>query len=181
MGRYPALSIPRCLARKWYCHGESLLYSSKAVADDLRSTKTHKPNTLRSENQSLPSSKKLTLSSTSLPDPSTWINQSRKPASYSPSIHYPTIPDKLSWKSHLMFTLGSRLLLPNYQRMGKRAWCFLMLQMSLSLFWLLQRVCMRMYRGSLVCQLPQTIGSKLMLQSLRRATIPLPWLMVISP
>jgi hypothetical protein len=131
--------------------------SVSIVADDIRSTKTHKQNTLRSENQSPQSSKKLIRSSTSLPDPSTSINQSRKRANYSLSTPYPTTPDKLSWQSHLMSTLGSRLLPPNYQRMGKREWCFLMLLMSLSLFWLLLRACMRMCRGSLVCQVSQTL------------------------
>jgi hypothetical protein len=153
----------------------------QAVSDDIRSTKTHKLNTLRSENQSRPSSKKLIRFYTSLPDPSTLINQSRKLVNYSLSTLYPTILDKLSWKSHWMFTLGSRLLLLNYPRMGKRAWCFLMLLIKQDLFWLLLRACMRMYRGSLVCQLSGTLRLKLILQSPRRATIPSRWLTVISP
>jgi hypothetical protein len=42
--------------------------------------------------------------------------------------------------------------------MGKKEWCFLMLLMRLGLFWLVLRVCMRMYRESLVCQLPSVMA-----------------------
>lgn len=141
MMSFPEVVLP------WYVLSHRL---AQTLANMARSTKTPKPSTLPSESPLLPSSKKPTLSSTSPLDPSLPTNLSRKPENCLLSTHFQTTLDKLLLKSLSIFTLGSRRLLLNYQKMAKREWCCLMLRTTLSLCWLAPKACMPMSQGSLV-------------------------------
>ncbi|RYH23036.1 hypothetical protein EON65_18370 [archaeon] len=99
LGGYTSLSVPRCLAGKWYRYGGSPILTLNTVSSSLpmdRSTRTHKTSMLRSASLSLQYSKKPMVSSSQFRPPPP---PGRPGPAAPPAVPYPSMnPSRLGGK-----------------------------------------------------------------------------------